>query len=95
MVQALEIRGVASTKILKLKISAYLQLGNKYEAFKELKMMFEKGSRDIFVVYNYVVLLLELKRDVNQEVENALYLLDTSYAYPLLAKYQRRKKIQI
>lgn len=92
MVQALEIRGVASTKILKLKISAYLQLGNKYEAFKELKMMFEKGSRDIFVVYNYVVLLLELKRDVNQEVENALYLLDTSYAYLLLAKLSEKKE---
>ena len=54
--------------------------------------MFEKGSRDIFVVYNYVVLLLELKRDVDQEVENALYLLDTSYAYLLLAKLSEKKE---
>lgn len=92
MVQALETRDIASTKMLKLKISAYLQLGNKYEAFKALKIMFEEENRDTFVVYNYVILSLELKRDVNQDVENALYLLDTSYSYLLLAKLAEQKE---
>lgn len=86
IVCALETRNRAHEGIIRLKAASYMAIGNKIEAYNTLKILFDKGSRDTFTIYNYTIMSLELKRKISSEVEKSLELLDTSYSLLLLAK---------